>query len=402
MTDSKILPVSPVVSWTGVLDPDLRTFDVVMETIHGTTYNSFFIQADKKVVVETVKAKFTDVWLDKLRQLTDLSEISYIIMDHTEPDHSGSLGALLKLAPGATVVGSGNAIKFLTDQLGFEFPHLIVKDGQTLDLGNRTLRFISAPNLHWPDSIFTYLEEDKVLFTCDAFGEHYCPEEMYDDLAGDFDDAYKFYFQVIMKPFSRFMIQAIEKIRPLEISAVCTSHGPILRKNWKKYIDLSEQYARETLTNPAPNRVFIGYVSAYQNTAKIAELIATGIREAGDMEVSVIDIEKFDPAAIEPELIRSAGFILGSPTLNQNILMPVYQTMALINPIRDRGKLGASFGSYGWSGEGTKIINAALKGLKLDVVEEGLMVKFSAHNETIERCVEYGRQFRIRLLEKNK
>ena len=400
MTDTKVLPVSPSVSWIGVLDPGLVTFDVVMETRYGTTYNSFFINAGKKAVVETVKATFRDTYLEKIRQLTDPAQIDYIIMNHTEPDHSGALGELLRLAPDAKVVGSGNAIRYLTDQLGSSFPHVIVKDGHRLDLGNMTLRFIGAPNLHWPDSMYTYLEEEKVLFTCDSFGEHFCTEEMFDDLAGDFRESFRYYFDVIMKPYSRFMVQAIDRIRPLEISAVCPGHGVILRSHWKEYVDLTEQYARKALENPSKNRVFIAYVSAYQNTGQIADLIAEGVRQAGDIEVSLMDIEKFDAAAVEEELIRSSGIILGSPTFNQNILMPVYQVFALVNPIRDRGKLAAAFGSYGWSGEAAKIINTGFAALKLEVIDEGLMIKFTPRNEMATKCVEYGRNFGQRLLEK--
>jgi flavorubredoxin len=259
MIDNKVLQVSPAVHWIGVLDPGLVTFDVVMETRYGTTYNSFFINAEKKAVVETVKARFWDIYLAKIKQLTDPDQIDFIIMNHTEPDHSGALGQLLKMAPNAKVVGSGNAIRYLTDQLGFDFPHIIVKDGHTLDLGNMKLHFIGAPNLHWPDTMYTYLEEDKVLFTCDSFGEHFCDERMFDDLAGDFDDAFRYYFDVIMKPYSRFMVQAIDRIRPLEISAVCPGHGMILRSHWKRYVDITEQYALEALQNPMKNRVLVAY-----------------------------------------------------------------------------------------------------------------------------------------------
>ena len=153
-------------------------------------------------------------------QLLDPSEISYIILDHTEPDHSGSLKLLLEIASSATVVGSGNAIRYLEDMVNVPFKSMVVKDGDTLSLGNKTLRFISAPNLHWPDTIFTFLEEDNVLFTCDSFGAHYCRYEMSDELTGNYLDSFKYYFDVILKPYSRFMIKAIERIRTLDIKYV--------------------------------------------------------------------------------------------------------------------------------------------------------------------------------------
>ena len=400
MKDENVFKVTEDVSWIGVLDKDIVTFDIVMETLYGTTYNSYFINAEKKTVVETVKEKFWDVFLTKLQKITDPSQIEYIVLNHTEPDHSGSLAKLLKLAPKATVVCSGNGYRYLTEQVGSEFPHLIVKDGDTLDLGNKTLRFLSAPNLHWPDSMLTYLQEDRLLFTCDLYGEHFCHEEMFDDKAVDFNDAFRYYFDVIMKPFSKFVIKAVEKTRQLQIDMICPGHGVILRKEWKKYVDLTESYAKEALKDPVSNTVLLAYVSAYGNTGLIAEKIADGIRLAGPIEVDVCDIEKVSLQELEQKLIHSEGIIIGSPTFNQNILLQVYQLFALLNPIRDKGKLAASFGSYGWSGEGVKIMNANLTNLKLKVVDEGLAIKFMPHNEMVDQCVAFGRSFGEKLLKK--
>jgi len=402
MIDDKILKISNDVSWIGVLDRDITTFDIVMETRYGTTYNAFFIDAEKKTVIETVKEKFWETYLGKLKKLVDPSEIEYIVMDHTEPDHSGCLVKLLHLAPKARVVGSGNAIRYLRDLIGFDFPHQIVKDGQVLDLGNKKLQFISAPNLHWPDTIMTYLQEDKLLFTCDIFGEHFCHEGIFDDLMPDFDDAFRYYFDVILSPFSKFMLQAIEKIDLLEIQAICPGHGAVLRKNWKKYVQLSKQYSEEALRKPIPNRVLLAYVSAYHNTALIAAKIAEGIRSAGDIDVDLCDIEKMEMSTLESKIIGASAIVLGCPTFNQNILLPLYKVFALINPIRDRNKFAAAFGSYGWSGEGVKIINSVLRNLKLQVADEGLTVKFTPHAEDMERCIEYGKEFGMKFLTKEK
>jgi len=393
MSDNKVLKITDTVSWIGVLDHDIVTFDVVMETKFGTTYNSYFINAEKKTIVETVKEKFWETYLAKLKTLTDPAQIEYIVLNHTEPDHSGCLARLLEIAPRAKVVGSGNAIRYLKDLLGFEIPHLIVKDGQTLDLGDCTLQFVTAANLHWPDSIMTYLQEEKLLFTCDIFGEHYCNEAMFDDAVGDFDDAFRYYYDVIMKPYSRFMLQAIERIRPLDIDAILPGHGAILRANWRKYVGLSEQYAREAMQEQEPNRVFLGYVSAYQNTGVIAGMIAEGIRQAGDIHVDLCDIEKMGMAEVEQRIIRASAIVLGCPTFSQNILLPIYQVFALVNPIRDRNKLAAAFGSYGWSGEGAKIMTSAMSSLKLNVMDEGLMIKFTPHHDTKDKCIAYGKKF---------
>jgi len=399
MKDDKILKVSEDVSWIGVLDPDIVTFDVVMETKYGTTYNSYFINSGKKTIVETVKEKFWETYIDKIRKVVDPAEIGYIVLNHTEPDHSGCVANLLALAPNAKVVSSGNGIRYLKDLLGFEFPHIIAKDGQRLDLGDKNLQFISAPNLHWPDSMMSYLWEDRLLFTCDIFGEHYCNKAMFDDLAGDFDPAFKYYFDVIMRPFSKFMLQAIEKTRSLKIDTICTGHGMILRKNWRKYVNLTEEYAREAVTYPRTDSVFLAYVSAYGNTGLIAQRIAEGIREAGKVEVDVCDIETMDLSLIEEKVIRSSGILLGCPTFSQNILLPVYKVFAVINPIRDRGKLAAAFGSYGWSGEGNKIMNANINALKLKLHDEGLLIKFTPHGDELNKAFEYGKKYGETLLE---
>jgi len=393
MKDEQVLKVSKDVSWIGVLDFDIVTFDVVMETKYGTTYNSYFIDAEKKTIIETSKEKFWDVYLAKIKKVVDPAEIEYIIVDHTEPDHTGNLKNLLEIAPKAKVVGSGNAIRYLKDLMGMEFPHLIVKDGQQLDLGNKSLQFIGAPNLHWPDSIYTYLVEDQLLFTCDSFGSHFAHHEMFDDKVGDFDDAFRYYFDVILKPFSKFMLKAIEKIRPLEIKAICTGHGPILRTHWKKYVDLSEEYAGNAIKQPDALRVFIPYVSAYHKTGLLAEQIAKGIRMAGDIEVEVMDVETTPIGELDSKIANSKGIIVGCPTINKNILLPIYKLFAVISPIRDKGKLAGGFGSYGWSGEGKEHIKSNLKNLKLNYFEEGVFVKFTPSSEELKMAEEYGMAF---------
>ena len=378
-----VLPVSSHVKWIGALDPDLVTFDIVMETRYGTTYNAYFIDAEKKAVVETVKASFGEEFLGKLSSLSDPSEIEYIILEHTEPDHSGSVKLLLEHAPGATVVGSGQAISNLQEMIGQPFKSLRVKDGDSLSLGNMTLQFIGAPNLHWPDTIYTYLKEDKVLFTCDSFGAHYCHPAMFDDLVGNYEDAFRYYFDVILKPFSKFMLKAIEKTDKLEIAVICPGHGPILRTKWKQAIEESRAMAKQYMDTLGcvSNKVLIAYVSAYGYTREMAELIAAGIHSAVDAEIVIADLETMPLAELEEKIVSSNAILIGSPTINQNTVLPVYNLLSLINPIRDKGKLGASFGSYGWSGEAVKIIDSALKSLKLDVPLEGLAAKFFPHDE---------------------
>lgn len=401
MIDNKVLDITNDVKWIGVLDYDIVTFDVVMETKYGTTYNSYLINAEKIAVVETVKHKFWNTYLEKITSQVNPSDIKYIILDHTEPDHSGNVDNLLKIAPDAIVVGSGNAIRYMRDMLGHDFNSLQVKDGDSLSLGNKTLKFISAPNLHWPDSIYTYLVEDKILFTCDSFGAHYCQEAMFDDLTGPYGDAFRYYFDVILKPYSKFMLKAIEKIKPLEIDVICTGHGPILRSTWRDKVDLSEKLSREAIADPVGTRVFIPFVSAYQNTKILANSIAEGVKSAGNIDVHVCDIETMPFTELEEHLAKASGYIIGSPTINQNILLQIYQLFALINPIRDKGKLAGCFGSYGWSGEGAKLIESNLINLKLKTVGEPLFFKFTPHEDELARGFEYGQYFGMEIIKQS-
>jgi flavorubredoxin len=400
--DDKIISVTGDVSWIGILDYDIRSFDIVMHTEYGTTYNSYFINAEKKAIIEVAKEKFNDTYAAKLRKVTDPSEIQYIILDHTEPDHSGSLGNLLNMAPSATVVGSGNAIRYLEDIVNRPFKSLIVKDGDTLDLGNKTLRFFSAPNLHWPDSIMTLLVEDKILFTCDIFGAHYCSPEMFSNFDEKYSESFKYYFDIIMKPFSRFMLKAVEKVKPLNIDFICPGHGPIHKENIRKALELSEKYANEYMeivSEKNKMNILIAYVSAYGYTKDAAYLIAEGILESEDISVDVTDIENISLEALEAKLIMCDGLLVGSPTINQNTLLPVYTLFALINPIRDKGKLAGAFGSYGWSGESPNIILENLRLLKLKIFEETAAFKFSADNIKKENLRQFGRSFGQRYLQ---
>jgi flavorubredoxin len=402
--DNKILDLTPDVKWIGILDHDITVFDIVMHTERGSTYNSYFINADKKTVVETAKEKFSQAYISKLKKVTDPAEISYIVLDHTEPDHSGSLRQLLEIAPQAVVVGSGNAVRYLADIINRPFRSLVVKDGDTLDLGNKTLRFIAAPNLHWPDTIFTWLEEDRILFTCDAFGAHYCSEEIFDDLSGDYEKYFRYYFDVILKPYSKFMIRAIEKIRPLDISMIATGHGPVLRKNWKTIVDTTEQLAGDYLkliSASEGKRLLITYVSAYGYTAKMAELIARGARTVNNVTVEVMDIENAQSGEMDSKLTIADGIIVGSPTINQNTLLPVYKLAAMISPLRDKGKLAGSFGSYGWSGEAPSLIAGMMKNLKLRFFEEPAALKFMPESEKETTLIGYGERFARELVKPN-
>jgi NADH oxidase (H2O-forming) len=401
-TDNMISDLTDSVRWIGVHDWDIKTFDIVMQTEYGTTYNSYFVNAEKKAVVDVAKEKFSETYIRKLRAVTDPSEIKYIILNHTEPDHSGSLRLLLDLAPSATVVGSGNAIRYLDDIVNAPFRSMVVKHGDKLDLGNKTIRFVAAPNLHWPDSMYTLLEEEKVLFTCDSFGAHYCSEEIYSDFSEAYTRAFKYYFDVIMRPFSRFMTRAIDLIKPLDLELICPGHGPVHRNNLKKAMDLSESYASEYLklvVGRSPKNILIAYVSAYGYTRQAAEFIAEGIRETENLTTELLDIEELSLETLESKLITADGILIGSPTINQNTLLPVYKMFSQINPIRDKGKLGGAYGSYGWSGESPRIILENLRLLKLKVFEDTASFKFSPAGDKAGFLRDFGKRYALKFKE---
>ncbi|HSO77837.1 MAG TPA: FprA family A-type flavoprotein, partial [Bacteroidales bacterium] len=298
--------------------------------------------------------------------------------------------------PQATVVGSGNAIRYLADIVNKPFKSMVVKDGDTLDLGNKTLRFISAPNLHWPDTMFTYLEEDKILFTCDAFGAHFCPQDIFDDKADNYKVSFQYYFDTILKPYSKFMLKAIEKISGLDISLIAPGHGPILKSNWKNAVEQSKKLAEDYLALIADSggkRMLVTYVSAYGYTREMAEHIGAGASTVDNVTVEVLDIENAGIGEMDSKLTIADGILIGSPTINQNTLLPVYKMAAMISPLRDKGKLAAAFGSYGWSGEAPGIITEMMKNLKLRVFGEPAAFKFAPDKDKEMLLREYGERF---------
>ncbi|MGD2033751.1 MAG: FprA family A-type flavoprotein [Bacteroidales bacterium] len=395
MSNDKILKLTDSVSWIGVLDYDIVTFDIVMETKNGTTYNSYFIDAERKAVIDTVKEPFRDDFMNKIKRVTDPSDIEVIVVNHTEPDHSGNVKNLLRLAPRAKVYGSRQAINYLNEIINEPFEAVVVKDQDTVSLGNKTLRFISAPNLHWPDTIYTYLEEDQLLFTCDSFGAHFCHENMFDDEVGNYEQSYKYYFDVILKPFSKFMLKAIEKIDPLDIRMVCPGHGPILRSGWKNTLEKTRKYVDHYLADSVceGSNVLITYVSAYGYTRKMAEMIAESIKEKIGCSVHLVDIENIMLGELEELVVKSNALLIGSPTINQNTVLPVYKLFSVLNPIRDKGKKAAAFGSYGWSGEAVRLIENYLKMLKLDIVLDGMSSRFSPSKGESEALKEFAHKF---------
>ena len=298
----------------------------------------------------------------------------------------------------AKVIASAAALKYLKDITNEEFPCQAVREGDSLDLGGKTLQFIGASNLHWPDSIYTYVPEDKVLFTCDSFGAHFASpsKKIFDDEVGDYRDAFDYYFAAILRPFSRFFLRAIEKVEAMEIKMICPGHGPVLRSHWKECVAHSKAMCEEFVKLPQKDMVLVAYVSAYGYTKALAEKIAEGIRSEG-LQVDLCDVEKLGVGEIGAHAEKASGLIFGSPTINQNALPPLYNCFAALSPLRDRGKLAGGFGSYGWSGEAKEVIEANIKASKLDFVGDTYFVKFKPSEAELQGAVEYGVRFASKL-----
>lgn len=370
--------------WVGVKDPNLKVFDIIMETKKGTTYNSYVIKDEKVAVIDTVKTGFYDEFKENLVSVIGDKKVDYIIVQHTELDHSGSLINLIKDYPEVTIVGSKAAIIYLKNILNREFKYIEAKE--EIKLGEVTLQFIPAPNLHWPDTMFTYVKERKLLFTCDFTGSHYCPKGgIMSSLDEDYFAEMKYYFECIMGPFKKFVLMGLDKIKNLEIECIATSHGPVHMDNIDKILDLYKEWATEEEIDE--KRIEIFYISAYGNTEEMAKFLKEKI-EAKGYVANLTEITENPLEESIAKLERAKGFMIGSPTINQDAVKPAWDLLSLVSPIINRGKVAMSFGSYGWSGEGVKMLTSRLKDLKLKVVEPGLSFCFVPSDEEYKKAEE--------------
>ena len=386
--------------WVGVEDHDLRVFDIVMHSDWGTSYNAYAVRGTEGVALfETVKEKFFDEYLANLKEVCSLDEVRYIVVGHTEPDHSGSLEKLLDLTPNATVVGSATAITFLKEIVNKPFASRAVKDGETIDLGGRTLSFLSVPFLHWPDSMYTYIPEMKALFTVDSFGCHYADDRVFNDLIdGDFTEAYKYYFDCIMGPFKPFVLKALDKIKGLDIRFIGNGHGPVLRTDIPKYLEMYRAWATPVVVPTDERRVAIAYVSAYGYTRQLAGVIADALAEGGVKHVELYDLVECDLETARAAVQSADGFLLGSPTLVGDALPPIYEMLVGLNPIIHKGKPAGAFGSFGWSGEAVPKLTAQMQAIGLKLPVEGLKVRFKPSEAQLAEARQFGLDFAAAVL----
>lgn len=389
--------------WTGIVDDQLRVFDIIMYTEFGTTYNSYVLKTeDKTILFETAKAGFFDEYLEKLKEITDIESVDYLVVDHTEPDHAGSVERLLDINPNIKIVGTGCAINFLKNIVNRDFYSLAVKDNETLTIGGKTLKFLVVPNLHWPDTMYTWIEEDKVLITCDSFGSHYgfhgilrskVTEE------ADYWKATKYYFDCIIGPFKPYMMKALKRVRELNPEMICTGHGPVLDEKIAEMLDKYEDWC--TVINPNKNKtVIIPYVSAYGYTRELAEKIGQGIKDSGPVDVRAYDMVEADQGKVLEELGFADGILFGTPTIVGEALKPIWDLTTSIFAGTHGGKYASAFGSYGWSGEGVPHIIERLKQLKMKVPDQGLKIKFKPGEVDLIDAYEYGYDFGCLVQEK--
>lgn len=393
----KSLKIKNDLYWVGALDPELRVFDIIMHTPYGTTYNSYVVKgSEKTAVIETVKVEFFEQYLERLEDLeVNLKELSYIVVNHTEPDHAGSVAKLLALAPNAKVVGSPIAIKYLKAITNTDFEYIEVREGATLSLGNKTLKFLSVPMLHWPDSMYTYVEEDKTLFTCDSFGSHYSFDGVFNDLIEnkeDYLDALKYYFDCIMGPFKPFMLKAINKIEKLDIDTICPGHGPVLRSNPFEIVNKCKEWCQPTKKNEV-KKIVIPYVTAYGYTEVIAKEIVKGIESKGNFDIKLLNVIEHDLNDVVAEVASSDAFICGSPTILADMLEPIRELLTKLNPVIHGGKYAGAFGSYGWSGEAVPRIDTRLVELKMKTVAPSININFKPSEKELEESFNYGVAF---------
>lgn len=369
--------------YVGTQNPSLRVFDIIMCTEFGTTYNAYIVKGEKTALIETCHNKFYDIFKSNVEEVCPLSEIDYVIFNHTEPDHSGSLEKLLAVNPDIEVFGTTAAIKFLKAISNKDFNGHVIKAGEKLDLGaGIDLEFIPAPNLHWSDSMFTYCSALKTVFTCDFLGSHYCEPTITDDFLSEPDGywrAFKNYYCAIMGPFKKFVNAGLDKLEELEFDTVCTSHGPVLKHNISEAMAKYRKWSQPTVV---PNTAAIFYVSAYGYTEMMANALAQGLKEAG-VDAHVYDIIKTSTAEIAEKIETSQMFMFGSSTINKDAVKPVWDVMSMIDPISNAGKKALMFGSYGWSGEACRNLQARAEGIGLKVPVENQRVNFKPSDEDL-------------------
>jgi flavorubredoxin len=384
------------VNWVGVVDWDLRDFHGFI-TRRGSSYNSYLISDEKIALIDTVKSNFCDELIDHISELTSLEKIDYIIVNHVEMDHSSSLPIIAKLAKNAKIFASQRGKDALIEHYGADFNVVeTVKTGDELKLGKRTLRFIEAPMLHWPDSMFTYLVEDKILMPNDAFGQHLAGSGRFDDEVDEcelMEEAATYYANILM-PFAPLITRKIQEIvqMGIPIEMIAPSHGIIWRKDPSKIINAYMDWS----SGVAKQKAVVVFDTMWESTDKMARAIADGIT-SGDVEVKLLKLRATDNTDVVTEILEAKAVVVGSPTLNNQMFPSVGSFLTYITGLKPKGKLWSFFGSYGWGGGAVKGMIETAKKAGFEVLELNVEVKYVPDQEDLKKCFEVGQQIAAKI-----
>lgn len=381
--------------YVGVQDEKLRVFDIIMNTPHGTSYNAYLLKgSEKTALIDAAKVGFWEESFQRIEEICPINEIDYLIINHTEPDHAGSIPLLIEKNPDLVVVGTNSAITFVGNIIKRPFNSKVVKKGDTLDLGDRELHFFPMPNLHWPDTMFTWDPKSRALFTCDAFGAHYAyPDVLLSRMAHR--DAYRAaqhqYFLDILAPFRKpFMVNGIKCAKELDPQIICTGHGPVLDTDLSYVFERYEEWV-ETEPKNENKTVLIAYVSAYDYTRTMAERLKKAL-EAASVTVHMVNITEHTVPEVCSAIEKADGVLFGSPTFLGDMLKPVGEVLTALYPFMVSGKLASAFGSYGWSGEAVPNILERAKQLKMRTMD-GLKFRLRPSEEELQQLDAFAAQF---------
>ncbi len=379
------------VHWVGVRHPDLKVFDDLFPTRNGTTYNSYLIQGTKKTaLIDTVKEPFAEEFFAKVGEHIDPAKIDILVVNHTEPDHSGAVLQLIEKNPDVQIYCSKPGQNFLKQLLNRDFNAVVVNEGDEIDLGGKTLRFHITPYLHWPDTIFTYLVEEQLLFPCDAFGAHYCPDKLFDDEINEFYTDFHFYFDCIVRPFKDKVRDALQKLAGVPIKMVCPSHGPIRRSSGQFAIDSYARWCAAPAETGRP-KALLAVLSSHGNTRDMAKVIETELIDQG-LDVTSFALSNMRDDDYRDALEHADVLVIGTPTIQRDAPPHVWHALSLISSVTPKAKLGAVFGSFGWSGEAVKMVEQRLTGLKYKLAAEGISFRFTPTKENMDTCRAFAEQ----------
>lgn len=375
--------------WVGAIDWNIRDFHGY-STSRGSTYNAYLILADKITLIDTVKAPFKAEMMARIASVIDPKKIDYIISNHTEMDHSGCLPEVIKEVEPKKVFASKMGVLALNEHYSFDRKIIEVKEGETLSLGNKNLTFLETRMLHWPDSMMTYLTEDEILFSQDGFGMHLASNERFDDKIDKsilYTETAKYYAN-ILTPFSPIVEKVLSKVASLKlnIKMIAPDHGPIWRKDTTSIINSYSKWARQTPTRKA----VIAFDTMWQSTNLMARYINEGISSTG-AESKVLPLSASHRSDVATELLDAGALIIGSPTINNQMFPTVADLLTYLKGLKFKNLVGTSFGSYGWSGEAPKLINEYLKEMGVELISEGLSVKYVPKAKDLENCFTLGK-----------